>query len=74
MNETQINEAAKLSIGSRSSYKYSILPDSNISNKDNVDAGNYPIAYYYQQTKNAQGMNYPKVVILGGFTGLTMNN
>ncbi len=74
MNETQINEAAKLSIGSRNSYKYSILPDTNISSKDNVDAGNYPVAYYYQQTKNAQGMSYPKIVILGGFTGLTMNN
>lgn len=74
MNETQINEVAKLSIGTNNSYKYSILPSSNVSNKNNVNKRNYPITFYYQQTIRAQGMIYPKVIILGGFTGLAMDN
>ena len=63
-----------MSIGTNNSYKYSILSGSNVANKNNVNKKNYPITFYYQQEHGAQGMIYPKVIILGSFTGFTNDN
>jgi len=72
LDERRLEEASKVSIGTNPSFKYSIDKNTGLNAKDNISNKNYPVAIYSLYSK--QGVSYPVVRLLGGNTGLSIDN
>lgn len=72
LDESRLQEASKLVIGTNSSYSYDIDETTHVTNEENLSNGNYPIGYYgisYNQDREV-----PYMIFLGGDMNLTSNN
>lgn len=72
LDESRLQEASKLVIGTNSSYSYDIDETTHVSDEENILNGNYPIGYYgisYDQDRDV-----PYVRFLGGNMNLTGDN
>lgn len=72
LEESRLQEASKLFIGGNNSYDYIIDANTHVSTDDNVEALNYPIAYYDQY--ESKGMIYPVEYVVGSDMTLTTDN
>ena len=72
MDESRLEEASKLVIGTNAAYNYKIDPETHITDETNLELLNYPISYYGMI--ESQGKKYPAEIILGGDMSLSTNN
>lgn len=72
LSDSKLEEASKLVIGSNSSYNYQINGSTHVDTDENVEAMNYPIAYYSMTM--SQGKSYPQVTMIGGDMNLDISN
>lgn len=72
LDESRLQEASKLVIGTNSSYSYDVNETTHITDEENLLNGNYPIGYY--DISYNQDRDVPYMIFLGGDMNLTGNN
>lgn len=72
LDDSKLKEASKMVIGVNNTYNYHIDAETHITNPDNIDNKNYPIAIY--DMTNSQGKSYPYVRMIGGDMTINTTN